>query len=722
MSRMRTRNGLKLIRRRSNLSNYLIIRQSKFSPSHVETFRSFATSHYLFSKPITKFTEPKSVFRSSDEDSVEFHNSGSNLVKSIHEPLQNLSKKIDNKLFKYPYEFLNEETQQQRDIFEKFEIRLKDKIKKFDDSNVQKLTLVDFLNPNINIIPDLLHAIIQDHYPEQILKHYNLKNKQDLITHLLTHLLHKEYLEFKTITTPYERSLIDFSNPAQWFPEARKMKRKIIMHVGPTNSGKTYNSLQKLSRSRTGYYAGPLRLLAREIYERFNQQGIGCNLITGEEVIPSIDEYGQVSGISAGTIEMIPLHKKMDLCVIDEIQMIGDSQRGSVWTNAVLGVLAHEIHLCGEESAVPLIEKLVKITGDELVVKNFDRLGKLSVEKKPVKLNDLKKGDCLVVFSKRKILDYKCSIERQTKLKVGIIYGALPPEIRAQEANRFNNGEYDVLVASDAIGMGLNLKINRIVFSGINKFNGSEVENLTVSQVKQIAGRAGRFSAEHGSREGFVTALQRASLIYIKECLGQPVLELEKACLWPTDLVWKYYMTNYSTKNPLSDTLQHFIANTMNFKSELYFIADLEIKTGLLDLISKDKNLKDMTIDDQLNLSETPINLHGPMNKKMVVPIVKKFFKNIVQRKCKSAFDFDFLDLNLLGAKPIISKNIHVHLDNVEKLESMHKLLLLFLWLSQRFPTLFIDKQSAMELKTLVEKRISEELNNVRKMNKMKMK
>lgn len=218
----------------------------------------------------------------------------------------------------------------------------------------------------------------------------------------------------------------------------------------------------------------------------------------------------------------------MDLCVIDEIQMIGDAQRGSVWTNAVLGVLAHEIHLCGEESAVPLIEKLVKITGDELVVKKFDRLGKLTMEKKPTSLKTLKKGDCLVVFSKRKILEYKCSIEQETKLKVGMIYGALPPEIRAQEAARFNSGEYDVLVASDAIGMGLNLKINRIVFSGINKFNGSEVENLTTSQVKQIAGRAGRFSAEHGSKEGLVTALQRSSLLYIKECLETPIVELEK--------------------------------------------------------------------------------------------------------------------------------------------------------------------------------------------------
>ncbi|CCG21592.1 Suv3 protein [Candida orthopsilosis Co 90-125] len=641
------------------------------------------------------------------------------LSKFIANPLEKIQEKIKSKSFVYPYNYLNEETEQQLDLFESFVSSVNEQIMKIDDFDDSYLTFTEFINPNSSLLPVLINSIQNGKYPKEMLEICNLQDKNELLEHILTHVLYKDYLEYKIETTPYEKSMIDFSNPAQWFPEARKMKRKIIMHVGPTNSGKTYHSLQKLSKVKTGYYAGPLRLLAREIYERFNNQGIGCNLITGEEVIPSIDEYGRVSGLASGTIEMIPLHKKMDLCVIDEIQMIGDAQRGSVWTNAVLGVLAHEIHLCGEESAVPLIEKLVKITGDELVVKKFDRLGKLTMEKKPTSLKTLKKGDCLVVFSKRKILEYKCSIEQETKLKVGMIYGALPPEIRAQEAVRFNSGEYDVLVASDAIGMGLNLKINRIVFSGINKFNGSEVENLTTSQVKQIAGRAGRFSAEHGSKEGLVTALQRSSLLYIKECLETPIVELEKACLWPTGLVWKYYMTNYSTESPLSETLSHFINSTLNFKSELYFLADLEVKTGILEIISKDKLLKNMTIDDQLTLSETPVSIHGPMNRELVIPTVKKFFKNIVERDCKTIFDFGFLDLHLLSAKPLLNKNIKISLGNVEKLESMHKLTLLFLWLSQRFPTLFIDKKSAMELKALVEKRITEELNNIRRMNKM---
>lgn len=641
------------------------------------------------------------------------------LLEFIAIPLEKIQEKIKSKSFVYPYNYLNEETEQQLDLFESFVSSVNEQILKIDDFDDSYLTFTEFINPNSSLLPVLINSIQNGKYPKEMFEICNLQDKNELLEYILTHVLYKDYLEYKIETTPYEKSMIDFSNPAQWFPEARKMKRKIIMHVGPTNSGKTYQSLQKLSKVKTGYYAGPLRLLAREIYERFNDQGIGCNLITGEEVIPSIDEYGRVSGLASGTIEMIPLHKKMDLCVIDEIQMIGDAQRGSVWTNAVLGVLAHEIHLCGEESAVPLIEKLVKITGDELVVKKFDRLGKLTMEKKPTSLKTLKKGDCLVVFSKRKILEYKCSIEQETKLKVGMIYGALPPEIRAQEAARFNSGEYDVLVASDAIGMGLNLKINRIVFSGINKFNGSEVENLTTSQVKQIAGRAGRFSAEHGSKEGLVTALQRSSLLYIKECLETPIVEIEKACLWPTGLVWKYYMTNYSTESPLSETLSHFINSTLNFKSELYFLADLEVKTGILEIISKDKLLKNMTIDDQLTLSETPVSIHGPMNRELVIPTVKKFFKNIVERDCKTIFDFGFLDLHLLSAKPLLNKNIKIPLGNVEKLESMHKLTLLFLWLSQRFPTLFIDKKSAMELKALVEKRITEELNNIRRVNKM---
>ncbi|KAJ3282162.1 RNA helicase, partial [Blyttiomyces sp. JEL0837] len=121
-------------------------------------------------------------------------------------------------------------------------------------------------------------------------------------------------------------TLIKFSDlrtPAEWYPEARLMKRKIHLHVGPTNSGKTYSALKRLEASKSGVYAGPLRLLAHEIYERMNNADSPCNLLTGEERRESdgVEKW-------AATVEMTPLSKKLEVAVIDEIQMIADENRG----------------------------------------------------------------------------------------------------------------------------------------------------------------------------------------------------------------------------------------------------------------------------------------------------------------------------------------------------------------------------------------------------------
>jgi ATP-dependent RNA helicase SUPV3L1/SUV3 len=245
------------------------------------------------------------------------------------------------------------------------------------------------------------------------------------------------------------------------FPLARQSRRKIILHVGPTNSGKTYSALLALSKSRQGCYAGPLRLLAHEVFTRFNKGLIGqepprvCNLITGEEQKILDPE----AGLTSCTVEMFPMNRKLDVGVIDEIQMLGDSQRGSAWTQTLVGSLCRELHLCGEESVVDLVSTICKELGDELIIKRYKRLSPLSVSRESLKgdLKKIKKGDCLVTFSRSNIFMFKRQIEAKTGLRVAVAYGGLPPEVREEQARAFNNGEYDVLVASDAVGMGLNL-------------------------------------------------------------------------------------------------------------------------------------------------------------------------------------------------------------------------------------------------------------------------
>ena len=292
------------------------------------------------------------------------------------------------------------------------------------------------------------------------------------------------------------RTAVDFRRIADSFPLARKMRRKFILHVGPTNSGKTHTALRTLAAARVGAYGGPLRLLAHEIYERLNTGQIvplgaetadncevdetsnldvqvpgtpravlkhgntlfarPCSLITG-------DEMRHVDGATlySCTVEMLSLDKRYDVVVIDEIQMIADSQRGPAWTAAVLGTAAEELHLCGEERAVPIMEALAKITGDELVVNRYQRLSPLEIAPRSLErdLTRIRKGDCIVTFSRTNIFNLKKDIEEKTGLRCAVIYGRLPPEIRAEQAALFNDPQsgFDVLVASDAIGMGLNL-------------------------------------------------------------------------------------------------------------------------------------------------------------------------------------------------------------------------------------------------------------------------
>jgi ATP-dependent RNA helicase SUPV3L1/SUV3 len=244
-------------------------------------------------------------------------------------------------------------------------------------------------------------------------------------------------------------------------PSARQLRRKIILHVGPTNSGKTHRALVALAQARTGVYAGPLRLLAHEVFSRFNEGKIGdegkrvCNLITGEEQrIIDIE-----AGLSSCTIEMYPMAKRLDVGVIDEIQMIGDPGRGAAWTQAILGSNCTELHLCGEESVVELIQTIAKELGDECVVNRYSRLSPLVVAQNSLgsDLSKIRPGDCLVTFSRSNIFAFKRAIEEKTGLRVAVAYGGLPPEVREEQARTFNEGGYDVLVASDAVGMGLNL-------------------------------------------------------------------------------------------------------------------------------------------------------------------------------------------------------------------------------------------------------------------------
>ncbi len=323
----------------------------------------------------------------------------------------------------------------------------------------------------------------------------------------------------------------DLSEPHLWFSEARAKRRRVVAHLGPTNSGKTHAALGRLRKSRKGVFCSPLRLLAWEVFERLNEGGHPCSLVTGNE-IETVDDASLVSC----TTEMVDIRPSdYDVAVIDEMQMIGDESRGWAWTRAFLGLAVDELHVCGEPRVLPLLQDLCEKTGDDLEVHVYERLSSLAVSDSPIQdFKSLRAGDCVVAFGRRDLYRLKHLIAKHAKRNCCIIYGKLPPEVRRQQAKLFNesgNG-WDVLVATDAIGMGLNLQIGRVIFSTAQKYDGHSRRRLLPHEVKQIAGRAGRYGGRFPS--GSVTCFTEDDRTHVCRMMEGENAPLELAGIQPT--------------------------------------------------------------------------------------------------------------------------------------------------------------------------------------------
>ena len=282
------------------------------------------------------------------------------------------------------------------------------------------------------------------------------------------------------------------------FPEARAILRHFVLHIGPTNSGKTHDAMEALKAAGSGVYLGPLRLLAYEQYDQMNREGFPCSLVTGEE------RY-EVEGAAfcASTIEMLDLSGEYSLAVIDEAQMIADRDRGGAWTQAILGIVAKEIHVCAAPEAEALLVRMIEECGDTCRIVRHERMTNLTVETAPYRMDrNTEKGDALIVFSRSNVHAVAAELHERG-FRSSIIYGALPYDVRHEQARLFAEGATDVVVATDAIGMGMNLPIRRVVFLENDKFDGFVRRPLRDEEIRQIAGRAGRFGIYD---EGFVTS------------------------------------------------------------------------------------------------------------------------------------------------------------------------------------------------------------------------
>ena len=278
------------------------------------------------------------------------------------------------------------------------------------------------------------------------------------------------------------------AEPEKQYPEARGMRRHFILHIGPTNSGKTYQALQRLRQAYRGIYLGPLRLLALEVYDRMMTSGIPCSMITGEETIRTPGSF-----VQASTVEILDIREIYDIAVIDEAQMMADENRGSFWTRAILGIRAEEIHVCCSGTAENLLVRMIGRCGDTYEIVRHKRNTRLEfIPKRYDMSKDVESGDALIAFSKKNVLAIAATLEGRG-IKASVIYGNLPPQTRQEQVRLFTEGINQVVVATDAIGMGINLPIRRIVFMNSMKFDGTDKRRLEAEEIRQIAGRAGRY-------------------------------------------------------------------------------------------------------------------------------------------------------------------------------------------------------------------------------------
>ena len=531
-----------------------------------------------------------------------------------------------------------------------------------------------------------------------------------------TNYLYFEYLDQvlaakgMDVTQSLERG-IDLRYPTEWYPEARATPREIHLHIGPTNSGKTYNALKRLENALSGFYAGPLRLLAHEVYSRFNSIGLPCDLVTGDDVRRDVPDFA--TPLYASTVEMVDVGQAVDVAVIDEIQMIADVQRGWAWTRALIATRARELHLCGEPRVLPLIKELAASMGDNLHVHQYERLNPLRVETKSLRgdFKKLRKGDCVVTFSIVNIHALRKQIELQSGRRVAIVYGSLPPETRAQQAALFNDpdNDYDFLVASDAIGMGLNLAIKRIIFDAVHKFDGVVRRQLSIPQIKQIAGRAGRFRtsrddthkkldahdpAKKGdpTNAGYVTCVDEVDLPIIQDALKQEAPPIRQAGLLPMG----DFIIAYANRLPAGVSHEYVMQRLCDAATVHPRFTLCQIKDQV-NIARTIEEVPGLTTADRCILVASPANYRDKLDK----DVLRAMARCAGKRKQVRVVDIPQVPLEVLE-EPMSPDHFYL-----ERLTGLHKALILFLWLSYRFNTIFMEKDMAFHAKELTEEKIN---------------
>lgn len=475
----------------------------------------------------------------------------------------------------------------------------------------------------------------------------------------------------------------DFARFERLFPVARGMGRRLVLVVGPTNSGKTHRAIEALKAARDGVYLAPLRLLALEVMERLNAEGTPATLVTGEEEIRTPGARHLAS-----TIELMDPDRPVDVAVIDEIQMITDPDRGWAWTAALMGVPAETVYILGAPEARPLVERAAAHLGEALEVVELERKVPLTLLDRRLDWDEVEVGDALIAFSRREVLSVRDTLLARG-LSVATVYGALAPAVRRREAARFLSGEADVVVATDAIGMGLNLPCRRVLFTALEKYDGSTVRPLTATEVKQIAGRAGRFGLfkEGQFEEGLFGVVARGTPQALRSLLERADLRLRPGAPLPVrpSRAMLARLADHVGTDGTALLVGCFAA--ARIEGSPFRLADLSAMRRLAGLLDE----RQLTLADRLDLLLAPADLDEAGD--------ARTFKTI---------------LDAVEAREVLplARLVPARLDGLDAdvLEEASRACDIYHWAARKFPALLPDRERVRTIRDAISQRLAVQL------------
>ncbi len=576
-----------------------------------------------------------------------------------------------------------------KDIFTPLSNEKTENIKKINNFFTQALDLPLFVNSTNQFIKNSIKKTLPENIGT-VEKAIFYEKVRDFVAQGISHNLQNYYDQKLTqilkqthefIATRDIREELNIENFQDGFTLARQMKRQFTIVVGPTNSGKTFTALDALQKAKTGVYLAPLRLLAIEIYDKLNEAKIPCNLHTGEEHI--IKENARHS---ASTVEMLDTTRKIDVAVIDEFQMLQDTQRGWAWTAAVLGVPAKNIYLVGSREMLPVVQKWLDFMGEKYSIVECERKTPLTVLNKTIDISEIEQGDALIAFSRKQVLYFSAQL-KDYGYKVSTIYGALAPEVRKKQATLFSLGKTDVVVSTDAIGMGLNLPVKRVIFSTLSKFDGYEMRELYPNELQQIAGRAGRYGMHEKGEVGVFTNEKPNTL---KQLLNtQLIPKQHKMFIAPT--FWHVEVLSKKLQTEHISTILSVFSQKIPINNPHYEISEINsliFLGNIVDNISKNT----ISLKEKFTFSCAPIN-----NNEDELEYFKTLLKAFTKKQA----------IKLPHMPEWIG---HKHAAFLDQAELLSKKVSLYAWLSYKFPKTYKDQELIPQYRELLSNYINNAL------------